>query len=63
MKPTAEELAACYESLSVGGYQEFKRQKEESRMHDLERIARGEATPEEMKTFRILKLEHALSKL
>jgi len=44
-------------------------------MHDLERIARGEATPEqiqreneifspeEMKTFRILNLEEALSKL
>ena len=75
MKPTAEELAAWYESLPVGDYQEFKRNKEEARMHDLERIARGEATPEqiqreneiftpeEMKSFRILNLEEVLENL
>jgi hypothetical protein len=75
MKPTAEELAAWYESLPVGDYQEFKRKKEEARMHDLERIARGEATPqqiqgeneiftpEEMKTFRILNLDEVLENL
>ena len=75
MKPTAEELASWYESLPVGDYQEFKRKKEEARMHDLERIARGEATPEQIqrenqiltpeqvKTFRILNLEEALGKL
>jgi hypothetical protein len=75
MEPTPEELAAWYENLPVGDYQEFRRKKEEARMHDLERIVRGEATPEqiqreneiftpeEMKTFRILNLEEALSKL
>ncbi len=74
-QPTAEELAAWYESLPVGDYQEFRRKKEEARMHDLERIARGEATPEQiqreneiftpeqMKTFRILNLEEVLENM
>jgi len=75
VKPTAEELAAWYEGLPVGDYQEFKRKKEEARMRDLERIARGEATPEQiqreneiftpeqMKTFRIVNLEEVLENM
>jgi len=75
MEPTAEKLAAWYESLPVGDYEEFKRKKEEARMRDQERIDRGEATPEEvqrensiftpeeMKTFRILNLAEVLENM
>ena len=75
MRPTAEELAVWYESLPTGDFAEFQRKKQEARMQDLERIARGEATPEEiqrensiftpeeMKTFRIVNLEEILENM
>jgi len=74
-RPTSEELSAWFESLPRESYEEFKKTKEQARLHDWERIANGEATveqiqreneilpAEQVQQFRILNLDEVLDNI